>query len=180
MFKTKIIQQCLKGNRKAQLQLYNKYCDAMLKLAYRYLQQQDLAEDAMQEAFIKAFKNLHKYDGSSTFGAWLKRIVIHQAIDDLRKNIRFLELDENSEISTTDEHNWEVEDHCAVEDVKHALEQLPEKYKLVLKLFLMEGYDHEEISEILGISINASRTQLHRGKILLKAELKHRNYERFA
>ncbi|MFN2261721.1 MAG: RNA polymerase sigma factor [Psychroflexus sp.] len=179
MFKTDIIQKCIKGNRKSQLRLYNKYCDAMLNIAFRYVKQRDLAEDVTQEAFIKAFKNLHKYDGSSTFGAWLKRIVINQSIDTIRKKADVLRLDDHTAFELEAE-DWQVDENVNVTQVKQCISELSEKYALVLKLYLMEGYDHEEISEILNISENASRTQLHRGKIRLKAELKKMDYERFA
>lgn len=72
LLSTKLIEKCLKGNRKAQLELYNSYCDAMFTIAYRYVREKDAAQDVTQEAFIKAFSNLKKYDGSSTFGAWIK------------------------------------------------------------------------------------------------------------
>lgn len=180
LLSTKLIEKCLKGNRKAQLELYNSYCDAMFTIAYRYVREKDAAQDVTQEAFIKAFSNLKKYDGSSTFGAWIKQIVIHQSIDCLRKRKFDLNIDDVSNLSGEDEENWEVDEHLDVTDIKKGIEDLPEKYSLVLKLFLMEGYDHEEISEILNISVNTSRTQLCRGKTMLKDELKKKGYERLA
>jgi RNA polymerase sigma-70 factor (ECF subfamily) len=167
----------LKGNKKAQLKLYESYCDAMYTIAYRYIRQEDLAEDVTQEAFIKAFSNLGKFDGSSTFGAWLKQIVIHQSIDQLRKRKFDLNVDEFHQLSYEVEDCWEVDEHIDVSAIKRVIDELPVKYSVVLKLFLVEGYDHEEISEILGITVNASRTQLHRGKTMLKQELKKKGYE---
>ncbi|SDG75177.1 RNA polymerase sigma factor [Psychroflexus sediminis] len=177
LFTAKLIEESLKGNRKAQLKLYNSYCDAMLTIAYRYVKDMDTAQDVTQEAFIKAFSNLRRYDGSSSFGAWLKQIVIHQSIDFLRKRTFDLCLDQVPNLSIENDDNWDVEEHLEVNHIKRAIDKLPEKYSVVLKLYLMEGYDHEEISEILEVSVNASRTQLHRGKNMLKEQLKMKGYE---
>lgn len=173
----KLIEQCLKGNRKAQLELYKMYCHAMFSIALRYVRDKDLAQDITQEAFIKAFTNLKYFDFNSTFGAWLKQIVINQSIDMLRQRKFDLNIDEVQILKVDDEENWDVDDAIDVNEIKDALEKLPIKYRLVLKLFLMEGYDHEEISEILKISVNASRTQLYRGKKMLIEQLNKRGFE---
>lgn len=180
MFKTNLVEDCKKGKRKAQLKLYNKYCDGMLCIAMRYLKQKDMAEDAVQEAFIKAFKNIESYDGETTFGAWLKRIVINQSIDYYRQ-LKYHEDIENHALEVAEEENsWEVEEHISTEDIKKCIDNLPEKYSTILKLYLMEGYDHDEIGEILHIKANNSRIQLYRGKKILKEQLKALRYERFA
>ena len=147
--------------------LYSKYCDGMYVIAHRYLKDTAAAEDAMQEAFIKAFKKLSQFKGDVTFGAWLKRIVINTCLDTLKS--KKLELQSlNEEVYTI------VEDEAS--EVLSAIEGLPENYRATVKLFLIEGYDHQEISEILQISENASRTYLHRGKTKLKETLKHLRY----
>jgi len=129
------------------------------------------AEDAMQEAFIKAFKKIDSYKGEVTFGAWLKKIVIHTSIDMLKSvKIKFADVDENY-LNVVSDDDWEIEDGISVDEVKTAISQLPEKYDLVLSLFLIEGYDHKEISTILEISEVNSRTQLLRGKKKLKESL---------
>ncbi|RRO23184.1 RNA polymerase sigma factor [Flavobacteriaceae bacterium 14752] len=181
MFKTNLVEDCKKGKRKAQLKLYNQYCDAMLCVAMRYLKQKDMAEDAVQEAFIKAFKHIESFDGKTTFGAWLKRIVINQCIDYCRQ-LKYHDNIENVALEVAEEDNsfWKVEDHISTEDINNGIDNLPEKYSTILKLYLMEGYDHEEITEILNIKANNSRIQLHRGKKLLKEQLKSLRNERFA
>lgn len=181
MFKTNLIEDCKKGKRKAQLKLYNKYCNAMLNIAMRYLKQQDLAEDAVQEAFIKAFKNIEHFSGEVTFGAWLKRIVVNQCIDYCRQLKYHDDIDENKlEVADEENTNWEVEDQLTTEDVKNCIEKLQGNYATVLKLYLMEGYDHEEIGEVLNIKANHSRILLHRGKKGLIKQLKTLKHERFA
>ncbi len=157
--------------------LYDKYCEGMFVIAHRYLKDTAAAEDAMQEAFIKAFKKLGQFKGDVTFGAWLKRIVINTCLDTLKS--RKLELQSlNEEVFTMveDESDWSISDEISISEVLSAIEELPENYRATVKLFLIEGYDHQEISEILQISENASRTYLHRGKTKLKETLKHSRY----
>lgn len=148
----------------------------MYHVAYRFMKNRADAEDAMQEAFIKAFKKIDSFKGEVTFGAWLKRIVIHTSIDMLKSvKIKFSDVDENY-LKIVGDDDWEIEGQITIEEVTAAISRLPEKYELVLSLFLIEGYDHQEISSILNISEVNSRTQLLRGKRKLKESLKQLNY----
>jgi RNA polymerase sigma-70 factor (ECF subfamily) len=174
-----IIELCKQNNRKAQLQLYNQYCEGMFFVAQRFLNHTAEAEDVVQDAFIKAFSKLHQFQGEVTFGAWLKRIVINKSIDVLKlRKQRLVELEEVhlKVVDTSDNEYWLVSDDTTLEEVKAAINSLPEKYKYVVLLFLMEGYDHQEISDILNITEVASRTQLSRGKLKLQELLKHKSY----
>ncbi|MFD1614396.1 RNA polymerase sigma factor [Gelatiniphilus marinus] len=171
MFKVDIIEQCKQNNRKAQLQLYNQYCDGMYIVANRFLKDANDAEDVVQEAFIKAFSKLHQYKAEVTFGAWLKRIVVNKSIDFLKsKKQKLVKLDEvHLKVVEADyDDKWLVEDAITLNDVKKAINNLPDKYQYVVMLYLIEGYDHQEISEILNITEVASRTQLFRGKAKLQ------------
>jgi RNA polymerase sigma factor (sigma-70 family) len=170
-----IVEKCKQNDRQAQMQLYNQYCNGMLIVALRFVKDTMEAEDIVQEAFIKAFSKLEQYKAEVTFGAWLKRIVINKCIDVLKsKRQRLIELEEHhlNAVDTDYENEWMVEDDITIDKVKTAIENLPEKYKFVVMLYLVEGYDHQEISEILNISEVASRTQLSRGKQKLQNELK--------
>ena len=155
----------------------------MLLVALRFVNDTMEAEDIVQEAFIKAFSKLEQYKAEVSFGAWLKRIVINRCIDVLKsKRQRLVELEDYhiNVIEENHENEWTVEDYISLETVKLAIEALPEKYKYVVMLYLMEGYDHQEISEILNISEVASRTQLSRGKQKLQLALKsERNGTRY-
>ena len=169
-FATDIIEQCKNNDRKAQMQLYKRYCEGMYVVAMRFLKHSAEAEDAVQEAFIKAFSKLHQYQGEVTFGAWLKRIVVNKCLDCLKaKKERLMVLEENhlKVVDDSYQDDWLVEDSISVETIKATIEELPDKYKYVVMLYLLEGYDHQEISEILSISEVASRTQLSRGKAKL-------------
>ena len=170
-FTIDIIEKCKQNDRKAQLQLYNQYCNGMFVVAKRFVKDSFEAEDIVQEAFIKAFMKLHQYKAEVTFGAWLKRIVINKSIDLLKsKKQELLELDEvHMKVVDTDyEDEWLVDDAITLDEVKDAINRLPDKYKFVVMMFLIEGYDHQEIAEVLNISETASRTQLSRGKTKLK------------
>lgn len=148
----------------------------MFCVAMRFLKNEDDAEDVLQESFIKAFQRIEQFRGEVTFGAWLKRIVVNGCIDFLKSNKqRMVELDE-SYMHMAEEDDWNVHENIDLGEVKSAIEQLPDKYKYVVQLFLIEGYDHSEISEILEISETASRTRLLRGKGRLKELLSALNY----
>ena len=175
MFQADIIEKCKQNDRQAQLKLYNQYCKGMYCVARRFVHDSMEAEDVVQEAFIKAFTKIEQFQAEVTFGAWLKRIVINKSIDLLKsKKQRMLELEEVhlKIVDTDDKDEWLVEDEITIDEVKEAIEELPEKYKYVVMLYLIEGYDHQEISEILGITQVASRTQLYRGKEKLQELLK--------
>ena len=156
--------------------LYKQYCDGMFIVAQRYMKDMAAAEDAMQDAFIKAFSKLHQFKGDVTFGAWLKRIVINTCLDAIKARKMELYTIDEGVLSVADDDDWTVEDGTTLAEVHQAIEQLKDPFGVVVQLFLLEGYDHKEISEILGISESASRTNLHRGKQQLKEQLKHLHY----
>ncbi|UII78911.1 RNA polymerase sigma factor [Flagellimonas sp. CMM7] len=176
MFQIELVEQCKTNDRKAQLKLYKQYCDGMFCVAMRFLKNPDDAEDVVQESFIKAFQRISQFKGEVTFGAWLKRIVVNRSIDFLKsKHQKTEELNEGY-LHLAEDEDWTIEDGISIEQVKTAIEELPDKYKYVVKLFLLEGYDHAEIAQILEISDTASRTRLLRGKARLKETLKDRAY----
>lgn len=163
-----LIQQCKAGDRAAHYKLYRLYAKAMFNVSYRITGSEEDAEDVLQEAFISAFHNLDSYRGDSAFGAWLKRIVVNKAINILKKRKHEL---------LPDNEYWDVEEpesspvyreEFTVERVKNAIEKLPDGYRSVISLYLVEGYDHQEIGEILGISESTSKSQLNRAKNKLK------------
>ena len=157
--------------------LYGQYCDGMFIVAQRYLKDKHAAEDAMQEAFVKAFSKLDQFKGDVTFGAWLKKIVVNRCLDTIKsKKLETESIEESVFEIVQDDNDWQVSDEATVTEILSAIKDLPEKYQVVVQLFLLEGYDHQEISEVLCISENASRTNLHRGKTILKKTLKHLQY----
>ncbi|MEM6719587.1 MAG: sigma-70 family RNA polymerase sigma factor [Bacteroidota bacterium] len=163
-----ILKKCKQGNRKAQMKLYDLYADAMYVIACRYISNREDAKDVMQEAFLKAFTRLSQYQGEVAFGAWLKRIVINQCIDTLKKRSLVYQEMNDQTLAIVDEDSWEIDLTVTKQDIIQAIETLPNKYKYVVQLYLIEGYDHQEISDILEIPVRTSRTQLMRGKTKLK------------
>ncbi len=133
------------------------------------------AEDIMQESFLSAFEKIDTYSGTVSFGAWLKRIVINRSLDTLNKRKMIFE-DIDTLHGLKDESTEEtlyIEDlDSKVEEVKKAIERLPDGYRVILTLYLIEGYDHDEIAEILSISSSTSRSQLSRARQKLINELK--------
>ena len=171
-----LLEQCKLNKPKAQLKLYKQYCDSMFCVAMRFIKNADDAEDVLQESFIKAFQHIHQFKGEVTFGAWLKRIVVNGCIDFLKsKQQKIIALDDEY-MHIVDDDNWEVPDTISLKEIISKIEELPEKYKYVVQLFLVEGYDHKEITEILDISETASRTRLLRGKNYLKETLSELRY----
>lgn len=158
------------GERGAQYQLYKLYSKAMFNVCMRVLNHTEEAEDVLQEAFVDAFTHLNQFKQQSTFGAWLKQIVVNKAISQLRS--RRIQLVQMESLQNADEE-YDLEDtlemdseeiELNVEKIKEALNMLPTGYRVVLSLYLFEGYDHEEISQVLGISESTSRTQYMRAK----------------
>jgi RNA polymerase sigma-70 factor (ECF subfamily) len=171
-----LIIQCKKGNQKAQMKLYDLFCEAMFSISCRYLKNEEEAKDAMQDGFLKAFIHLENYKENTTFGAWLKRIIINQCLDVLKKKqVETISL-ESFPLEIAVETSWTFDVEITKEMILEALEKLPHKYQLVVKLYLIEGDDHSEISEILQIPVKTSRTQLRRGKLALQKTLKAQRY----
>lgn len=164
-----IINRCLRGDRDAYQQLYKLYSRSMFNVGYRIVNNHDEAEDVLQESFISAFRNLKDYRGDASFGSWLKRIVVNKAINHVKRR-KFERIPEDD--------RWDVEEEqpkdpfesfpFTVDRVKKAIASLPDGYRAVLSLYLMEGYDHQEIAEILGISESTSKSQFNRSKKKLK------------
>lgn len=171
-----LISKSKKGNQKAQIKLYDLFCEAMFFIACRYLKNEEEAKDAMQDAFLKAFLNLESYKKDNSFGAWLKKIVINTCIDILKKKkLETISLD-NYPLEILDDTNWNFDANIDKKEILYAIDSLKIKYQIVIKLYLIEGYDHEEISEILKIPVKTSRTQLRRGKLALRNLLKNEEY----
>ena len=164
----------MQGDSAAQFELYKCYNKAMYNVALRIINFEEEAEDILQEAFLEAFTRIGDFRQESTFGLWLKQIVINKSINYLRKRkLEFVSVDESKEIA-----NEDVDDSAdltlKVDEVKTAIKRLPDGYRVVLSLYLLEGYDHEEIAHILKISENTSRTQYMRAKQKLKKLLKEK------
>lgn len=161
-----LVAECRNGSKKAYSELYRLYSKAMFNISMRILNDENEAADVLQEAFIDAFSRIADFRQETTFGLWMKQIVINRSISQLRKRkVDMISLDEadvESIPETEQVDNEELE--LQVQQVRAAIQQLPDGYRVVLSLYLLEGYDHEEISHILRISENTSRTQFMRAR----------------
>jgi RNA polymerase sigma factor (sigma-70 family) len=160
--------------RKAQYELYQRYYKAMYNTALRIVNNTVEAEDIMQNSFLDAFSKLETWSGTGTFGSWLKRIVVNNALDIVRARKEFRSQAEEDPEIIPENNNDDNETEARVEEIRDAMKQLGKEDRIILSLFLFEGYDHEEISGILNISYNAARTRYSRARQklcnLLKAQ----------
>jgi RNA polymerase sigma-70 factor (ECF subfamily) len=168
-----VIEGCLLGDRQAQYQLYKLYAKAMYNVCLRVTNNEMEAEDVLQESFVSAFSQIHSYKGTASFGSWLKRITLNNAINVVKKRkIEFQQVDDYSDYDerydTVDENDYGYD----IKQVKSSITLLPEGYRLVLTLYLIEGYDHKEIAQILEITESTSKSQFNRSKKKLKEILK--------
>jgi len=170
-----IIELCKAGNSKAQRQLYLLYSRAMFGICYRMMNNREEAEDMLQESFIEAFMNLGTFRYESAFGSWLKRITVNKCINALKKKKALLVPAED----IPDIAGGDSEEDLPVLKVEHitkAMCDLPEGYRVVFSLYLLEGYDHAEISQILGISEATSKSQYSRAKKRMKELIKNKSH----
>ncbi len=172
-----LIDACRRGDRNAQFKLYKLYYKAMFNTSLRIVNDTAEAEDIMQESFLDAFQRLDSYAGQGSFGSWLKRIVVNNSIDSLRR-VRDTVSIEQAGIDLPEEQDdhSEADIRFRVEEVIKAIRQLPEEYRVIVSLFLLEGYDHDEISGILDISNQLSRTRYSRARQKLLLILKENSY----
>ncbi len=167
-----LIESSKQGSDKARFQLYQLYSKAMFNVCYRMLNNREDAEDMLQEVFIQVFQKLDSFRYESSFGSWLKTITIHSCINFLNKKKTELiycdEIDRHDRVQEEEQH---VE--LTTENVLKAMEDLPEGGRLVFSLYLLEGYDHSEIAEILNITESTSKTQYMRAKRRVYENLKN-------
>lgn len=163
-----IIEKSKKGNRQAQYRLYQLYAKAMYNTSYRMMSSQMEAEDMLQEAFTEAFMKLDTFRYESTFGAWLKRIVINKCINEIKRRKADLQYVEDISVFGEREDAEEVQAELKVEDIKKAMMQLPDGSRMIFSLYLLEGYDHREIAQILKVSESNSKSQYMRAKRKVK------------
>lgn len=166
-----LIARCKTGDRDAHFRIYKLYARSMYNVSYRITGREEDAEDALQEAFISAFKNLERYRGDATFGAWLKRIVVNKSINVLKKRKHELISEDEQWDVAEEEQAGDYMEGLTIDRVRRAIEELADGYRTVLSLYLLEGYDHQEIAEIMAISESTSKSQLNRAKAKLREKL---------
>lgn len=172
-----LIEQSVLGSQKAQYRLYQLYAKAMYNICCRMMPCTEDAEDMLQESFTEAFRRLASFRYESTFGAWLKRIVINRCINELRKRKADLNYFDDMQRFEGQADDMEECVGISVEKVKKAMTGLPNGSRMIFSLYLLEGYDHIEIAEILNISVSNSKSQYMRARLKVKETLNQMSYE---
>lgn len=167
-----LIDLCREHDRTAQIKIYELYYKAMYNTSLRIVNNSMEAEDIMQESFLDAFRKLDSFKGDSSFGTWLKKIVVNKSLDSIKKKKLFVSDSKEGQIIVEFEENEDLDFvFSKVEEVKNALDNIPDQYRIILSLYLLEGYDHKEIAEILNISYNNVRARYTRAKKRLIEEV---------
>ncbi len=159
-----LLSLLIKQDRSAQKELYEVYSSKMLGLCRSYISDLQNAEDCMLRAFMKVFKNIDSYSAIGSLEGWIRRIMVNECLDYLRSNKNFIYIDEENF-----PEELEAENDLTGIDAQELLDRLPENYRMIFNLFVMEEYSHKEISEMLGIDEMTSRTQLSRAKKKLRS-----------
>jgi RNA polymerase sigma factor (sigma-70 family) len=163
-----IFQGCLKNQAAAQRELYNRYSPKMLAVCYRFAHKREDAEDMLQEGFIKVFSQIHTFQNKGAFEGWIRRIMVHTCINNLKKNKRFNESVDIAYANTVQVREESVPSIVQAKQVVECIRMLPMGYRTVLNLYAIEGYSHKEIAEMLDIEESTSRSQYTRSKQMLE------------
>ncbi|MDZ4757415.1 MAG: RNA polymerase sigma factor [Bacteroidota bacterium] len=159
--------RCLDGDRQAQKAIYEHYCSRMLGVCFRYVRTIEDAEDVLQDAFIRAFSNIHQYRYDGSFEAWLRKLMVNTSLNHLHKNRRLKEQLELESVAYYISEDVETDAQLHAKDIFETLKALPDGYRTVINLYSIEGYSHKEIGEMMGINESTSRSQYTRARMLL-------------
>ena len=173
-----LVDRSIRGDHRAQLRLYRKYVRAMYNVAIRMVANKMDAEDIIQDSFVKVFQNLRHFQGDSTLGVWIKRIVINTSLNFIQKNKKINHVDINLNREQKGATLEEVDKAEQVRAIHEAIKRLPEGSRIIFTLYLLEGYQHQEIAQILGISESTSKSQYQRARKLIRKELKEQTKHR--
>lgn len=165
-----LLNGCKRGERKAQEMLYRAVAAKMFNVCLRYASSDEEAQDMMQNGFIKVFKSLSSFRGEGSFEGWIRRVIVHTAIEMYRKNCREQYKVKLDEVFDQEQQVFDMEG-LEVGDLMQVIQQLPDGYRIVFNMYAIEGYSHKEIAETLQISEGASKSQLSRARAWLKNKL---------
>jgi RNA polymerase sigma factor (sigma-70 family) len=168
---TDLIKGCLNEDRRMQEELYRRFSPRMYAVCLRYAGNSEEAEDILQEGFIKIFKKLDSFRSEGSFEGWIRRIFVNTAIEHFRRK-RYLQSVSEKEENTIEGNDISVLDKMAAKDIVALIKELSPGYRTVFNMYVIEGYTHKEISEILNISEGTSKSQLSRAKVILQGLVK--------
>lgn len=165
-----LINGCLAGDRRIQELLYQRFAPKMYAVCLRYANNTDDAQDLLQEGFIKVYRNLEKFRKEGSFEGWVRRVFVNTAIEHYRKKVNLNTISEKEE-RTIEDGAWNVLDHLAEKDIIELIQDLSPGYRSVFNMYVIEGYSHKEIGDILDISEGTSKSQLARAKAILQKKV---------
>jgi RNA polymerase sigma factor (sigma-70 family) len=168
-----IVKDCLKGNRESQRALYEKYKVPMFRLCLRYAGDHAEAEDILQDGFIKVFNDLHQFGFRGVFGGWLRKVVLNVALQHVRKKSRMNPVVETDSLVNQLHTDENILSELHAETLTKLIQTLPPGYRAVFNLYVVEGYSHQEIGELLGIEEGTSKSQLSKSKAALRAMIEN-------
>lgn len=172
-----LIQQCKKQNAKAQGELYEKYNRILFTICLRYSPNYTEAEDNLQDAFITIFKKVEQYKGKGSFEGWMKRVTVNTVLQKYRKQRNFEIVDEGQ---IEDEAEVEIDsEEIPLDFLLKIVQELPDRYRLVFSMYVLDGYQHKEIAEMLGISDGTSKSNLARARMILKNKIEEYNAKNY-
>jgi RNA polymerase sigma factor (sigma-70 family) len=169
-----IIEGCVNGNRISQKALYDRFASKMFGLCLRYAPDYHTAEDLLQEGFVKIYYNIYKYNGSGSFEGWMKRVFINHAIEQLRRNDRYFGAEDIDKIPENVTGGNDIINKLNMDDLLNLVRSLPTGYRTVFNLYVIEGFSHKEIAEMLGVTEGTSKSQLARAKTMLQLKLNNK------
>lgn len=162
---------CLNGNRRMQEELYRRFSPRMYAVCLRYAGKAEEAEDILQEGFIKVFKKMDSFRGDGSFEGWMRRIFVNTAIEHFRRKRYLMPVTEKEENSMEGGYNSALDD-LGAKDILALVQELSPGYRTVFNLYVVEGYTHKEIADMLGISEGTSKSQLSRAKVILQDKVR--------
>jgi len=171
-----LIEEAKRGNRRAQQQIFNRFAPKMLGVCRRYFPQLEFAEEIMLAGFLKVFVKLDTYTAEGSFEGWIRRIMVNECISELRKKSN-LQITDEVVLENASNYAVEMQTDFEVETIQEAIDLLPEGYRVVFVLYVIEGYKHHEIASQLNISVNTSKTQLFKARKMLQKKLENLNYQ---
>ena len=170
-----LVQECVKGNPRAQRSLFDRFAPKMLSVCLRYAKDQEQAEDILQDGFVKVFGKLNDFKNEGSLEGWIRRVMVNTALDQIRKNLRVLGDVSTDDVSYKIESNDFIAENLIAEDLMKMVRSMPEGYKVVFNMFAIEGYSHREIAKSLGITESTSKSQYSRARAYLRERIEKMN-----
>lgn len=173
-----LVKKCIEGDNRAQKKLFDLFAPKLFGVCLRYMKDHDLAQDTLQDGFVKIFTKLSDYNGKGSFEGWMRRITVNTCLDQLRKDQKLKVNTPIDDVSFLVKDNHWIEEELTAKDLLKLVESLPDGYRVVFNMFAIEGYSHKEIAEQLNISENTSKSQFSRAKSHLRRKLIELGIER--